>query len=131
MYSTHERFLCFRSLIQIKSHAQKVLKRLEAGENVFSRLEENVPRLFMLVSQIHKTFGLEPVQSFFSDSSVQLALLKAPKLAKKNRKSTIPARRPATLSKKMVELEENQNGAEHFLAASALCQLALPGDGKI
>ena len=30
-----------RSLVQIKSHAQKVLKRLEAGENVFRRLDEN------------------------------------------------------------------------------------------
>ncbi|CAB9501141.1 expressed unknown protein [Seminavis robusta] len=40
-----------RSLVQIKSHAQKVLKRLDAGENVFLRLEENRERLKSLVEE--------------------------------------------------------------------------------
>lgn len=49
-----------RSLVQIKSHAQKVLKRLESGEDVFGRLEENVSRLHTLVGQIHQANGLAP-----------------------------------------------------------------------
>jgi len=40
-----------RSLVQIKSHAQKVLKRLELGENVFRRLEENYNIIDTLISQ--------------------------------------------------------------------------------
>lgn len=38
-----------RSLVQIKSHAQKVLKRLDAGENVFRKLEDTRDRLRILV----------------------------------------------------------------------------------
>jgi hypothetical protein len=43
-----------RSLVQIKSHAQKVLKRLEAGENVFRRLEENYNVIDSLIVQAAK-----------------------------------------------------------------------------
>jgi hypothetical protein len=64
-----------RSLVQIKSHGQKVFKRLEKGENVFRKMEEHcgtltglIPllwdslsyaslvagRLRMLVTEIHK-----------------------------------------------------------------------------
>ena len=40
-----------RSLVQIKSHAQKVLKRTEAGENVFKRLDDNCHIVDTLVVQ--------------------------------------------------------------------------------
>jgi hypothetical protein len=42
-----------RSLVQIKSHAQKVLKRLDAGENVFQMLEDNRERLEVLLAEAH------------------------------------------------------------------------------
>jgi hypothetical protein len=42
------------SLVQIKSHAQKVLKRLESGENVFRRLEENYSVVDSLIVQAAK-----------------------------------------------------------------------------
>lgn len=47
-------YLPHRSLVQIKSHAQKVLKRMEAGENVFRRLEENYSLVDNLVVQAAK-----------------------------------------------------------------------------
>jgi hypothetical protein len=47
-------FFTPRSLVQIKSHAQKVLKRLEAGENVFRRLEENYNVIDSLIVQAAK-----------------------------------------------------------------------------
>jgi hypothetical protein len=51
----HKRsYLHDRSLVQIKSHAQKVLKRLEAGENVFRRLEENYSVVDSLIVQAAK-----------------------------------------------------------------------------
>eukprot|EP00527_Entomoneis_sp_CCMP2396_P001581 CAMPEP_0198145372 /NCGR_PEP_ID=MMETSP1443-20131203/23040_1 /TAXON_ID=186043 /ORGANISM="Entomoneis sp., Strain CCMP2396" /LENGTH=187 /DNA_ID=CAMNT_0043809001 /DNA_START=71 /DNA_END=634 /DNA_ORIENTATION=+ len=53
-------YLPDRSLVQIKSHAQKVLKRLDAGENVFRRLHENVKRTDALVSSIHIRYGIDP-----------------------------------------------------------------------
>jgi hypothetical protein len=44
-------FLPHRSLVQIKSHAQKVLKRQQAGENIFRRLEDNYHEIDNLVVQ--------------------------------------------------------------------------------
>ena len=40
--------------MQIKSHAQKVLKRIDVGENVFRRLEDNRDRLRALVHQANE-----------------------------------------------------------------------------
>ena len=50
----------YRSLVQIKSHAQKVLKRLDAGEDVFRSLHENVNHTDALVSSIHMRYGIDP-----------------------------------------------------------------------
>ena len=44
-------YLPQRSLVQIKSHAQKVLKRQQAGENIFRRLDENYGEIDNLVVQ--------------------------------------------------------------------------------
>lgn len=40
--------------MQIKSHAQKVLKRIDVGENVFRRLEDNRGRLRVLVHEANE-----------------------------------------------------------------------------
>jgi hypothetical protein len=50
-------------LVQIKSHAQKVLKRQEEGENIFRRLDENKARLDQLVFRVHQRLGGEPPAS--------------------------------------------------------------------
>lgn len=95
---------CRRSLVQIKSHAQKVLKRLSEGENVFQRLEQqdSIARLQMLLSMLNEPFDPHVATNPLSD----LASL----LSKKKRK-----RHDAPI-----------DGREHILAASALCQLATP-----
>lgn len=48
------------SLVQIKSHAQKVLKREDEGDNIFRRLEENSERTEQLVNEAHARMGGEP-----------------------------------------------------------------------
>jgi hypothetical protein len=48
------------SLVQIKSHAQKVLKREDEGDNIFRRLEENSDRTEQLVNEAHARMGGEP-----------------------------------------------------------------------
>jgi hypothetical protein len=113
-----------RSLVQIKSHAQKVLKRLDVGENVFRRLEDNSQRLETLVVHIHEKLGLDspPLNNFTSASSL------------KEQQQQLTKRRPneqAQAGKEAEHIrpnEENQEdgGAEHIDAASALCQLAAP-----
>jgi hypothetical protein len=50
-------FFC-RSLVQIKSHTHKKLKQIDAGENVYRRMEENRKRLESLVAEAHKRVGL-------------------------------------------------------------------------
>ena len=69
-----------RSLVQIKSHAQKVLKRLDAGENVFRRLDDNRDRVKLLVAEANSRIHEEQV------AKAQAMDLK--ELAKKKRKRT-------------------------------------------
>jgi hypothetical protein len=45
-----------RSLIQIKSHAQKVLKREEAGDDVFAPLKANKDKVEALVKDKSRLF---------------------------------------------------------------------------
>jgi hypothetical protein len=128
-----------RSLVQIKSHAQKVMKRMVAGENVFHRLEENCARLQFLVSEIHARFGLDPVQSVLSSSlhpSARHVSTNIPTIALHQRGSTVNKRRRlSSTTTNLVSVDDitsNQNqsseGTAHILAASALCQLASPNE---
>lgn len=43
-------FRFVRSLIQIKSHGQKVMKRMKQGENVFGQMEEHCGKQIFEVS---------------------------------------------------------------------------------
>lgn len=88
-----------RSLVQIKSHAQKVIKRFDNGEDVFLRLDENMVRTEAAVAQIHEQL--------------------------KNEGIAIPPGQPNACVRqpkkpRMVEVREQ------IVAASALCQLAQP-----
>mmetsp|Transcript_19160 Transcript_19160/g.36275 ORF Transcript_19160/g.36275 Transcript_19160/m.36275 type:complete len:213 (-) Transcript_19160:67-705(-) len=92
-------YLPNRSLVQIKSHAQKVIKRFDNGEDVFLRLDENMIRTEAAVAQIHEHL--------------------------KNEGIPIPPGQPnggvrQTKKPRMVEVREQ------IVAASALCQLAQP-----
>ena len=53
-------YIPHRSLVQIKSHAQKVLQRHAAGDAVFRRLEEHASQLHSLLVQAHVRLGWEP-----------------------------------------------------------------------
>ena len=87
-----------RSLVQIKSHAQKVIKRYDNGEDVFLRLDENIVRTEAVVAQIHDQMKNEGIPI-------------PPALG-----GTIPRERKV----KMVDVREQ------IVAASALCQLSQP-----
>jgi hypothetical protein len=120
-------------LVQIKSHAQKVLKRISSGENVFRRLEENVSRLHVLVTQIHSQLNLEPPTvllqptTFLSYSGLGDVMTadKKKKAVEVNENEegadALQRKRPRNNEK------ASKNGTEH-IAASALCQLAGPED---
>jgi hypothetical protein len=96
-----------RSLVQIKSHAQKVLKRLKEGEHVFRRLEENGGRLQMLLAGFNEVLDPKIIQAGVFDTN--------------------PEPSPTTTRRKRRKTTETvPEGPEHIIAASALCQLAAP-----
>lgn len=97
-----------RSLVQIKSHAQKVLKRYNQGENVFYRLDDNASRLQKLLATI-------PITGNGQESS-KILLPKFTSLTQARNKDPPPSK----------ELDARQ----HIIAASALCQLAAPSDAS-
>lgn len=87
-----------RSLVQIKSHAQKVIKRYDNGEDVFLRLDENIVRTEAVVAQIHDQMKNEGIP-----------IPPAPGLGIARERKV-----------KMVDVREQ------IVAASALCQLSQP-----
>lgn len=92
--------LIYRSLVQIKSHAQKVIKRYDNGEDVFLRLDENIARTEAVVAQIHDHLRNEGITIPPATGNAHLARSE---------------RKP-----KMVDVREQ------IVAASALCQLSQP-----
>lgn len=110
-----------------------MLKRISSGENVFRRLEENVSRLHVLVTQIHSQLNLEPPTvllqptTFLSYSGLGDVMTadKKKKAVEVNENEegadALQRKRPRNNEK------ASKNGTEH-IAASALCQLAGPED---
>jgi hypothetical protein len=141
-------------LVQIKSHAQKVLKRLDAGENVFRRLEENCSRLHHLVTDIHRRLGLEQPESVLQPAAhragVVLAEPAAPSLppspllaaqvphphhssaaaghGPRKRRRLIPVRsnEGKQEQQQQQQQQQGQQRGEHIMAAVALSRLAVP-----
>lgn len=115
-------FLRHRSLVQIKSHAQKVLKRIDAGENVFRRLHDNTTRMEALVAHIHNKLGLEtpallnPMPTL--QGSQHFLLHHQQQQQQQHHQQQTRPLQPTP--------KPEQDGAEHIIAASTLCQLAGP-----
>jgi hypothetical protein len=124
-----------RSLVQIKSHAQKVLKRINSGEHVFRRLEENISRLQGLVRHIHQQLNIEPPKILLQPIPV---LSYAGCIVHHTDSTQVKRAAPETTTnehdgedpsqqKRHRNTKSSKDGTEH-LAASALCQLAGPDD---
>jgi hypothetical protein len=146
-------FHMFRSLVQIKSHAQKVLKRIESGENVFRRLEENSLRTDALVAEIHADLGIafgkadETTTSFSTyKNAAVLPLLglvvvvdkktKKQQLAKKREQQRatpedhrVESKHPLPQNEPQPPRKRQRHTAvdySYIVAASALCELSRP-----
>ena len=129
---THELFASSihhsRSLVQIKSHAQKVLKRLEAGENVFRRLDENygvVPSLIVQAAKQRESIVLTPPppKSSMAKSKRKKSVTNSPKMQADSTITQVydpiyPAMTEDLPAKPALESDVAA------LAASALCQLS-------
>jgi hypothetical protein len=112
--------------VQIKSHAQKVLKRLDVGENVFRRLEDNSQRLEILVVKIHDQLGLESLPLNTSSSPSSLKEQQQLKQQTRRRPKEQEQEDGGAEHIRPKEQDQEDGGAEHIIAASALCQLAAP-----
>ena len=140
-----------RSLVQIKSHAQKVLQRHAAGDAVFRRLEEHASQLHALLRQTHERLGWDPAPT---REQLLSQLLTAPTLpsgggggrtmqpalGKRRRRqshscTTAPPTAtvcttfsPSVQSPSPTPSQKKKGAKEQILAASVLCQLAGPDD---
>jgi hypothetical protein len=148
--STTQRISCMiilhRSLVQIKSHAQKVLKRMDAGENVFRRLEEHHREIDSLVVQSARQrdalreAGINVNATAPSKTSLSTAAKRKRQVkrvhsaAKDNEQSdrTEPPKRDVQ-SVPETNAEREVESGQAVIAAAALCQLstlAAPWDQK-
>lgn len=88
--------LCDRSLVQIKSHAQKVVKRWDSGESIFAPLKSKESLLSMLLAK--RSSGPSSLQS---------------KSPSKSRSRPIP--RPKLKPRpQALEVSEGQGSTAHF-----------------
>ena len=113
-------FCICRSLVQIKSHAQKVLKRLEAGENVFRRLEENYSIVDSLIVQAAQQ------RDALGDSKSLSAAAKRKRRNKKSQsgKAQRQHQQYATADSASEATTAVDSGKSDVIAAAALCQLS-------
>lgn len=99
---------------------------MDAGEDVFRKLEEHVSRLHFLVSEVHESLGLDPPTVVLRPSGAVIDVLRQ---HQQQQDRTISVKRQRhndnTVTKKAPD------GTAQILAASALCQLAGPeGEGS-
>jgi len=137
-------FLPYRSLVQIKSHAQKVLKHQQAGENIFRRLEENYQEIDNLVVQAARQRDRAGMIINTSTKTKQKSVAASSKYIQNEFTSSSATKKKQTMIQ--VQVKEGQDNLsvqtnttlvdhEHqtsdgsVLAAAALCQLSSMGHG--
>lgn len=105
-------YLPHRSLVQIKSHAQKVLKRQEGGEDIFRKLDETDPRFIdnLLVQAVRERDALRAAGVNVNTTKPAKSLIAA---AQKTENKAAPKRK--------------KSDGESVIAAAALCQLSSVG----
>lgn len=127
-------YLHSRSLVQIKSHAQKILKRSE-GTNIYQKLEEHASRVHTLVTEAHQRLGLDPppsIQHILANATVTTSTTTTNHDIRGS--ADVPSRISSNIDQ-VVETEVSnkrpRKGTEQILAASALCQLAGPEEEEV
>jgi hypothetical protein len=134
----HGVFIQNRSLVQIKSHAQKVLKRLEAGENVFRRLDENSAIVDSLILQAAKE--RDALGKGLASTPKSMSAMAKRKNSKALQPPSQPVNTPASDYRLPAEASsfggvgdahhvatEFDDGRDSVIAAAALCQLSSLG----
>jgi hypothetical protein len=123
--------------VQIKSHAQKVLKRLEAGENVFRRLDENSAVVDSLIVQAAK--DRDALGRGLSSIPKNMSAIAKRKNSKALQPPSQPVNTPASDYSAPAESSfggladahhvatEFDDGRDSVIAAAALCQLSSLG----
>jgi hypothetical protein len=122
----------FRSLVQIKSHAQKVLKRQEAGEDIFRKLEEQNQHLIdRLVVQAARERDALRVAGINVNTTKPCKSLFAAATKTKSHKDAVVSREHSEGPKQKTSSSEHADaeasGPESVIAAAALCQLSSVG----
>jgi hypothetical protein len=119
--------------VQIKSHAQKVLKRLEAGENVFRRLEENYSVVDSLIVQAAKQ---RDALGAAIDTKYISTVAKRKRQIKKSSSPAVESinQEDGTITPVSVDPDSSDSNTESgdggrgaVIAAAALCQLSSLG----
>jgi hypothetical protein len=130
------------SLVQIKSHAQKVIKRQEAGEDIFQKLDDAGPQvmdhLVMQASRERELLRAAGVNVNTTKPSKSLVDA-AKKTTTTTTRSTTNSPKKSTMQKKKIKVENHHSdggcesgpngtgGPESVIAAAALCQLSSVG----
>lgn len=146
--STSQYLYTFSSLVQIKSHAQKVIKRQEAGEDIYQKLDDATPHYMetLVLQASREREALRAAGVNVNTTKPSKSLLDAAKKTTKttNTKKSIvgtsssvfsssPKEKGGTMIKNgtagaaATSANNGNGGPESVIAAAALCQLSSVG----
>jgi hypothetical protein len=134
LLSTH--IHTYRSLVQIKSHAQKVIKRQEAGEDIFQKLEDAGPQFIdnLVIQASREREALRAAGVNVNTTKPSKSLVDAAKKTTKSPKSLGSVHKISKTKPQAIGDEAGTDGGsgaaggpESVIAAAALCQLSSVG----
>jgi hypothetical protein len=121
-------------LVQIKSHAQKVIKRQEAGENIFQKLEDAGPQFMesLVVQASQEREVLRAAGVNVNTTKPSKSLVDAAKKTNKSIKTLASVHKVSKTNDRTNGDEAGTDGGgaggpESVIAAAALCQLSSVG----
>lgn len=147
-FSTTQYLYTYSSLVQIKSHAQKVVKRQDAGEDIYQKLDDATPHYMetLVLQAAREREALRAAGVNVNTTKPSKTLLDAAKKTTKTtntKKSSTIGTSSTTVfssSKKGGSMAKNgtaaaaaasanngNGGPESVIAAAALCQLSSVG----
>jgi hypothetical protein len=121
-----------RSLVQIKSHAQKVIKRQEAGEDIFQKLDDAGPQFMnsLVVQASREREELCAAGVNVNTTKPSKSLVDAAKKINKTTNTSLSAHNVSNANNQTHHPATDgpsTSGPESVIAAAALCQLSSVG----
>jgi hypothetical protein len=117
--------------VQIKSHAQKVLKRWDEGEDIFRRVDENLGRVEAIVQHISAQMKLYSPEGDDAESECEIGPASAEQIQRRHcrrKQNGVPRHLEACMSAALdPQVKVGPTMQSNVLSGAALGSMSIPG----